>query len=326
MSICVVARYHLETKDADIKQLQRISEELLAAKEIRPDYLFGLRLAYKPDFLSKQKNLDALKKSVKELFENNIRFLLEPAVGPSASLLQALFDGVWVNLSTKSSPVMFVIDGDGQFSIDTELFLNNLSELADWMVKSKSTYGCGARTCVCLGEGDARIMREIHETMINMLANKVGKVDTKNTQNLSLNSVPSTYKEFGDTLSGISAVNWNSPNFWKLFTSILNMSKRLDFSHFASHFYLALKGAKLDHVCSIYFPTSMKQPVKHWDTKNVENMIKTQSAVLLKTDIGNEFNNMVNCHKTAEEISKFYPNDLVLHVVGLVKSVVKIKT
>jgi hypothetical protein len=325
MNICVTVRYHLENEDADVKQLQKITNELFVAKQIRQDYLFCLRIAYRPNFLNNPKNVYNLKKSVVELLGSNIRFLLEPSVGPSASLLQALFDGVWAFLSTKKSPVIFIIDGDGQFRLDNEMLLNNLSELARWMIESKSTYGCGARTHICLGEGDAGVMREIHETIINMLATKVGKVDARNVTNLSLGNVPLAYKKFGDTLSGICAINWKSPNFWSIYKSILDMSEKLNFSHFASHFYLALKGAKLDRVCSIYVPTNLRQPTKQWSVEDVESMIKTQSAILLKTDVGNEFKNVINNHKTVEDVSKFYPKDLVVHVINLVKSVTKIK-
>jgi hypothetical protein len=169
-------------------------------------------------------------------------------------------------------------------------------------------------------------MREIHETIINMLATKIGKVNTRNLMNLSLDNVPPAYKKFGDTLSGICSINWKSPNFWSIYKSILNMSEKLNFSQFASNFYLALKGAKLDRICSIYVPTNLRQPTKHWNVEAVESMIKTQSAILLKTDVGNEFKNVINDYKTVEDVSKFYPKDLVVHVINLVKSVTKIKT
>lgn len=326
MSVCVTARFHLENENADIKQFQKISDELIVAKQIRPDYLFGLRIAYKPDFLNNQENLVVLKNYTEKLLENNIRFLLEPSVGTSVSLFQPLFDGIWACLSTKSLPVTFVIDGDGQFSIDNEQFLDNLSKLATWMIKTKSTYGCGARTHICLGEGDTGIMREIHETIINMLVNEFSKLDRKNVSELSLSDVPLAYKNFGDTLSGVTAINWSSPNFWNMYNSILGISKELDFNHFASHFYLVLKGAKLDRICSIYFPTNKKQPTKQWNVENVKNMIKTQSIVLSKTDVGNEYKNIINNKKTVKEISKFYPRDLVISVIELVKSAIRIKT
>ena len=318
MTESIIIRHYLGGDEESREALRRFSGELEEASAIMPEFRYGLRVACNPVAYDGD-TYSALSECSQKLTKSKIRFLQEPSSGPTTSLAQALFDGLYPLVDSKSYPINFVVAGD-EFQVSDEKFLQGIRYLSDNLRKTRSTFGSGARDSIILGEGVLDDMRKIHELALAMFLNKAGKITTSNPLGLDLLSVPAGYKTLGDAFTGVTAINWNGQRFWDLFSVFADMSTKTDFRGFSGEYYMGIKASQLDGVEAVYIPTRKDHPVGQWKRENVERMISSQTKVLYQTDIGKELKSLLQQRETQETLGSYYSDNLVEEVLALMKS------
>ncbi len=199
-------------------------------------------------------------------------------------------------------------------------------ERIDYLIRSLSNggfiYGLGAsdKPVVLNPEKKASDVRVIHELFNSVFMRPVPLYDPDNVRA----AVTEGYKRLGASSSGLYFVNRLHDKADELRKKELEFfGNDIEFC-FGGEYYAGLKASRLGKVGTAYvagYPnkyygeTENESAEEQKAVKAVEeNIIARATRKIAWTDVGPEYRAVITASKTVEEISKFYPKELVTEV------------
>ena len=289
----IYLRHYIHDKATYLRYKEIVQQSLSLAKHknIRLSLVVGLSTKL---FSSSRKNINNFSHM---LLNNQIEVNYIHAKGAGHALFFSLFQAI-----NNQDELICVLDAD-QFLFDSPLFYQRLMRLGKKMIRKKALTGVGIRNKIFLGRGKLGELREIDERYQALFTQKRLKYKKAPL------TIPLSYQELGDPLTGCTCFNVSHPKFVQLITQLLDGINKANLYGYAGDPYIIMRAAKLGNILTEIVPTRDNPPGSF-----TINEIKKKNIELGKTSLRQSYLPYVQSKKNMELLSQYYPKKSVQFV------------